>query len=33
MTEIIYDSAGNLFKIEWEYDLGLNLVITSINPI
>ena len=33
MVEIIYDSAGNLFKIEWFYDLGYNQIITSIAPI
>ena len=33
MVEIIYDYAGNLFKLEWVYDLGLNVVITSITPI
>lgn len=33
MTTIIYDLNGNLFKIEWFYDLGYNQVITSIIPI
>lgn len=33
MIEIIYDSAGNLFKIEWTWDLALNKVITSFTPI
>lgn len=33
MIEIIYDSAGNLFKIEWFYDLGYNQVITSFTSI
>lgn len=33
MEKIIYDIAGNLFKIEYFYDLGYNEIITSINSI
>lgn len=32
MVEIIYDSAGNLFKIERIWDLALNEIIV-ITPI
>lgn len=33
MEEIIFDTAGNLFKIEYFYDLGYNQIITSISAI
>ncbi len=31
--DIIFDPAGNLFRITYTYDTGLNLVITEIKSV